>query len=66
MILRGVFKHWGKEKPLPLINNRCGDAYCPRCSAWLSEYHWREDRLDEYPKRYCDNCGQRLVWKVKE
>ena len=55
-----------KDEPRRLISDGCGDAYCPNCGTWASEYHPRySNRLDERPQNYCKNCGQRLIWEVE-
>lgn len=60
---RGLFR--SKEKPLPLMSDGCGDAYCPRCGRWLSEHHPKQiPSLPERPVNYCPNCGQRVLWVV--
>ena len=53
-----------KIKPKMLITDGSGDAYCPRCKAWLSEYHVSTHSIDEREQKYCHECGQRLIWDI--
>lgn len=64
---RRLKEYAARDKAKLLVTDGCGDAYCPNCGTWMSEYHPKySNMLDERPQNYCENCGQRLVWKIEE
>lgn len=53
-----------KETPMMLVTDRCGSCYCPRCHSFMEDYHVSTHSIDGMRKRYCEKCGQRLIWDI--
>lgn len=53
-----------EEKPLRLVTDRAGSAYCPTCGSYKTDYHAKTHSLDDTPQNFCSECGQGLIWDI--
>lgn len=52
-------------EPKKLDGDGCGGAWCPKCGAYITEYHPKYgNELDGPVEKHCGNCGQALIWEV--